>query len=287
MKESKWIILAILAIVWGSSFILIKKGLNGLDPIELGSVRIFSASAVMLLIKGKHAFTIPKHKWKYVLCSALFGIFFPAYLFAFAQSEIDSTISSILNALTPLLTLIIGVLFFRLTSQRRQYYGVFIGFSGCLLLILSGANLHPNQNYWYALLAIIACIFYAININWVKKFLSDLTPLQIAMGNFLFLFLLSSIMLLTTDFFSHINNSETQWAVFYTVILGICSTGLASLLFYKLIQISSPVFASSTTYLIPIIAFGWGILDNEELYYIQIVGALIILIGIYFSGRKK
>jgi|SRR5690554_305333 len=287
MKESKWIILAILAIVWGSSFILIKKGLNGLDPIELGSVRIFSASAVMLLIKGKHAFTIPKHKWKYVLCSALFGIFFPAYLFAFAQSEIDSTISSILNALTPLLTLIIGVLFFRLTSQRRQYFGVFIGFSGCLLLILSGANLHPNQNYWYALLAIIACIFYAININWVKKFLSDLTPLQIAMGNFLFLLLLSSIMLLTTDFFSHINNSETQWAVFYTVILGICSTGLASLLFYKLIQISSPVFASSTTYLIPIIAFGWGILDNEELYYIQIVGALIILIGIYFSGRKK
>src|SRR5690606_34042485 len=126
---------------------------------------------------------------KYVLCSALFGIFFPAYLFAFAQSEIDSTISSILNALTPLLTLIIGVLFFRLTSQRRQYFGVFIGFSGCLLLILSGANLHPNQKYWYALLAIIACIFYAININWVKKFLSDLTPLQIAMGNFLFLFL--------------------------------------------------------------------------------------------------
>src|SRR5690554_1408298 len=287
MKESKWIILAVLAIVWGSSFILIKKGLNGLNPIELGSVRMISASVVMLLLKGKHVASIPKNKYKYVVASTLFGIFFPAFLFAYAQTEIDSTISSIINATTPLFTLVIGALFFKLISQKRQFFGVIIGFIGCILLILTGANVHPEQNYWYALLAIVACIFYAININWVKKFLSDLTPLQIAMGNFLFLFLLSSIMLLTTDFFSHINNSETQWAVFYTVILGICSTGLASLLFYKLIQISSPVFASSTTYLIPIIAFGWGILDNEELYYIQMVGALIILIGIYFSGRKK
>lgn len=287
MKESKWIILAILAIVWGSSFILIKKGLNALDPIELGSVRLISASVVMLMIKGKHAFTIPKHKWKYVLCSALFGIFFPAYLFAYAQTQIDSTISSIINALTPLFTLIIGAVLFKIASQRRQYFGVTIGFMGCLLLIFSGASLHPNQNYWYALLAIIACIFYAININWVKKFLSDLTPMQIAMGNFFFLLFLASIMLSTTDFFSHINNTDTQWAVFYTTILGICSTGLASLLFYKLIQMSSPVFASSTTYLIPIIAFGWGVLDDERLHFIQISGAIIILIGIYFSSRKK
>lgn len=287
MKESKWIVLAILAIVWGSSFILIKKGLNGLDPIELGSVRMIAASVVMLLIKGKHVFSIPKHKWKYVLGSALFGIFFPAYLFAYAQTQIDSTISSIINALTPLLTLIVGVLLFKLVSQRRQYFGIFIGFSGCLLLILSGANLHPEQNYWYALLAIIACVLYAININWVKKFLSDLTPVQIAMGNFFFLLFLSSIVLSTTDLFSHIQSSQTQWAIFYTALLGICSTGLASLLFYRLIQTSSPVFASSTTYLIPIVAFGWGVLDGEKLHYIQILGAIIILVGIYFSAKKN
>lgn len=286
MKESKWLILSILAIVWGSSFILIKKGLNGLTPIELGSVRMISASVVMLLLKGKVIFTIPKSKWKYVVGSAFFGIFFPAYLFAYAQTEIDSTISSIINALTPLLTLVIGTFLFGLISQRRQFFGVFIGFLGCFLLILTGASVHPEQNYFYAILPILACIFYAININWVKKFLSDLTPTQIAMGNFSLLLLLSLLVLSTTNFFEHYTTSETQTAILYTSILGIFSTGLASLLFYRLIQISSPVFASSTTYLIPIIAFGWGLLDNENLHFIQIIGTFIVLIGVYFSSRK-
>lgn len=287
MKESKWVILAILTVVWGSSFILIKKGLNGLDPIELGSVRMLSASVVMLFLKGKQISTIPLRKWKYVACSALLGIFFPAYLFAYAQTEIDSTISSMINAITPLLTLIVGAVFFGLISARRQFFGVLIGFVGCALLILTGAAINTQQNYSYALLAVVACLCYAININWVKKFLSDLTPTQIAMGSFVWLFALSLMMLSTTDFFSHINNSETQKAVLYTSILGVFSTGIASLLFYKLIQISSPVFASSTTYLIPIVAFGWGILDNEGLHYLQILGALIILIGVHFSSRKE
>ncbi len=286
MKESKWLILGILALVWGSSFILIKKGLNGLDPIELGSVRMISASVVMLIIKGKNVFSIPKNKWKYVVCSALLGIFFPAFLFAYAQTEIDSTISSIINALTPLLTLIIGVILFGLISQRRQFFGVIIGFTGCALLIFTGASVHPEQNYFYAILAVIACVLYAININWVKKYLSDLTPVQIAMGNFAFLLIPATLILFSTNFFSHIQTSETQISVLYTAILGICSTGISSLLFYKLIQMSSPVFASSSTYLIPVVAFGWGLLDNESLHYMQFAGALIILIGVYFSSRK-
>ncbi len=287
MKESKWIILAVLAIVWGSSFILIKKGLNGLNPIELGSVRMISASVVMLLLKGKHVASIPKNKYKYVAASALFGIFFPAFLFAYAQTEIDSTISSIINATTPLFTLVIGALFFKLISQKRQFFGVFIGLVGCILLILTGSSIHPEQNYWYALLAVVACVLYAININWVKKFLSDLRPVQIAMGNFAFLLIPASLILFTTDFFSHISTPETQTAVLYTVILGICSTGLASLFFYRLILISSPVFASSTTYLIPLVAFGWGILDHESVHFAQVIGALVILVGVYFSGKKN
>lgn len=287
MKESKWIILAILATVWGSSFILIKKGLNGLAPIELGSIRMITASVFMLLLKGRHVFTIPANKYKYIICSALFGIFFPAFLFAYAQTQIDSTISSIINAVTPLFTLVIGALFFGLLSQKRQLFGVIIGLIGCILLILTGASVHPEQNYWYALLAILACIFYAININWVKKFLSDLTPIQIAIGNFAFLLIPCVAILFTTDFFNHIQTTTTQTSVIYTAILGLFSTGLASLLFYRLIQISSPVFASSTTYLIPIVAFFWGVLDSETVHLMQIVGAMIILVGVYFSSRKK
>src|SRR5690606_36686191 len=139
MKESKWLILAILTIVWGSSFILIKKGLNGLDPIELGSVRMISASVVMLLLKGKQVSTIPLRKWKYVACSASFGIFFPAYSFASSQTEIDSTVSPISNAITRLLTSIVRAVFFGLLLQRRLFFGLLIGFAGCSYLILPGA----------------------------------------------------------------------------------------------------------------------------------------------------
>ncbi len=287
MKESKWATLTVLALVWGSSFILIKKGLKGLDPIELGSVRMFAASVVMLLLKGRNVFTIPARSYKYVVGSALMGIFFPAFLFAYAQTQIDSTISSIINATTPLFTLLISSLLFGLFTERKQIIGVIIGFIGCSLLILSGATIHPDQNYAYALLAIIACVLYAMNINWVKRFMSDLTPIQIATGNFAFLLIVSTIMLCSTNIFSHLDNPETQWSIFYTAILGICSTGLASLLFYRLILISSPVFASSSTYLIPIVAFFWGLTDNESLHYVQLIGAAIILFGVYISGRKS
>src|SRR5690606_29051936 len=104
MKQSKWLILAVLAIVWGSSFILIKRGLLGLTPIQLGAVRVFVASVVMLCIGWKHIPSIPKTKWKFLFASSMYGIFFPAFLFAYAQTQIDSTISSILNATTPLFT---------------------------------------------------------------------------------------------------------------------------------------------------------------------------------------
>lgn len=287
MKENKWVIPTLLALVWGSSFILIKKGLTGLNPIELGSVRMIAASVVMLLLKGRNVLSIPKNKYKYIFGSAMFGIFFPAFLFAYAQTQIDSTISSIINAITPLLTLIIGALFFGILSQRRQYLGVLIGFIGCMILILTGASVHSDQNYWYAILPMIACIFYAININWVKKHLSSLTPIQIATGNFLILLVLALGILSTTDLFDRIGNPQTQMAIGYTTILGICSTGLASIYFYKLIQISSPVFASSSTYLIPVIAFMWGVLDGESLHWIQILGAVVILIGVYFSSVKS
>lgn len=286
MKQSKWLILAVLAIVWGSSFILIKRGLLGLTPIQLGAVRVFVASIVMLCIGWKHIPTIPKTKWKFLFASSMYGIFFPAFLFAYAQTQIDSTISSILNATTPLFTLFLSVLIFGISAQKRQYFGVIIGFIGSLMLILSGAIIHTEQNYWYALLAVLACVLYALNINWIKKFLSDLSPIQISMGSFTCLLPCSIIVLLNSNLGTTLHLESTQTAIIYTAILGICSTGLASLLFYRLIIMSSPVFASSTTYLIPVVAFMWGIFDHESIHISQLAGALVVLVGVYLSSRK-
>ena len=275
-----------LALIWGSSFILIKKGLVGLTPMQLGSLRIIFAAVFLLLIGFKSIAKIPHVKWKYIALTATLGTFIPAFLFAVAQTQIDSTVSSILNSLTPLNTLIFGVFAFGLTFRRPQVFGVVIGLIGTFLLIINGAMHHPEQNYYYAILIIIASVCYAINVNLIKKYLSDLSPLSITTGNFLVLLLPAFVVLFFSGFFEVIHVESVQYSLVFILILGVVGTGIANIIFFKTIQISSPVFATSVTYLIPVVAFGWGLFDNEMLTPIQFVGAFIILFGVYMSAKK-
>ena len=249
-KQIKWGYLLLLSLIWGSSFILIKKGLVGLTAFQLGSLRIIFAALFLLVIGFRSLVKIPHHQWKYIALTSLFGTFIPAYLFAIAQTQIDSSISSILNSLTPLNTLLIGVLFFRLDFRRNQIFGVLIGLVGSALLIWNGAVHHPNQNYYYAFLVLIASICYATNVNLIKKYLSDLPPLSITTGNFLVLLFPALAVLYSTDFFAMTYGEEVQESVLYILILGVLGTGIANIIFFKLIQISSPVFATSVTYLL-------------------------------------
>ncbi|TDE06454.1 DMT family transporter [Flavobacterium hiemivividum] len=286
-RQLKWIYLLGLSLVWGSSFILIKKGLLGLSAIQVGSLRIVFAGIFLLLIGFKSLFKIPREKWKFIAMTSVFGTFVPAFLFALAQTEIDSSVSSILNSLTPLNTLILGALVFGVSFERRQVWGVFIGLVGSLLLVFNGAMNHPDQNYYYALLIVIASICYAVNVNLIKKFLSDLSPLSITTGNFLVLLFPSLIILYLSGFSEAIHVEKVQNAVLFIMILGVVGTGIANILFFKLIQMSSPVFATSVTYLIPVVAFFWGLLDHEMLTPVQFFGAFIILIGVYLSAKKS
>ena len=285
-KQLKWVYLITLAFIWGSSFILIKKGLIGLTPMQLGSLRIIFAALFLLLIGFKSLAKIPHIKWKYIALTATLGTFIPAYLFAVAQTQIDSTVSSILNSLTPLNTLIFGVFAFGLSFKRPQVIGVIIGLIGTFLLIINGAFHHPEQNYYYAILVLIASVCYAINVNLIKKYLSDLSPLSITTGNFLVLLFPALMVLFFSDFFEVIAIENVQHSVLFILILGVLGTGVANIIFFKIIQISSPVFATSVTYLIPIVAFFWGLLDNEMLTPVQFLGAFIILFGVYLSAKK-
>ncbi|MDI6045226.1 DMT family transporter [Flavobacterium yafengii] len=285
-KQLKWVYLMVLALVWGSSFILIKKGLIGLTALQLGSLRILFAAVFLLLIGFKSLSKIPLHKWKFIALTSLFGTFIPAYLFAIAQTEIDSSVSSILNSLTPLNTLILGALVFGLQFKRNQIFGILIGLIGSALLILNGAIHHPEQNYYYAILVLIASICYAVNVNLIKKYLHDLSPLSITTGNFMVLFFPAFIILFFSGFFEVMHDVKVQESVLFIVILGVVGTGIANILFFKLIQMSSPVFATSVTYFIPVVAFCWGLLDNEMLTVVQFFGAFIVLIGVYLSAKK-
>ncbi|MDI5893798.1 DMT family transporter [Flavobacterium algoritolerans] len=285
-KQLKWVYLMVLALVWGSSFILIKKGLIGLTALQLGSLRIIFAAVFLVLIGFKSLSKIPAYKWKYIALTSMFGTFIPAYLFAIAQTEIDSSVSSILNSLTPLNTLILGALVFGLQFKRNQIFGILIGLIGSALLILNGAIHHPEQNYYYAILVLIASICYAVNVNLIKKYLHDLSPLSITTGNFMVLFFPAFIILFFSGFFEVVHDVKVQESVLFIMVLGVVGTGIANILFFKLIQMSSPVFATSVTYLIPVVAFCWGLLDNEMLTSVQFFGAFIILIGVYLSAKK-
>lgn len=285
-QQVKWLFLIILALTWGSSFILIKRGLLGLSPIQLGAARIVFSSLFLLFIGFQSIKDIRHYQWKYIALTSLFGTFIPAFLFAIAQTQISSAVSSILNSLTPLNTLILGALAFGLTFKRSQIFGVVIGFSGTLLLIIDGALSYPNQNYMYTVLVLIASFCYATNVNLIKKHLSDVKPLSITTGNFLVMLFPALAILLSTNIQEIIMAPATQEALLYIMILGVIGTGIANILFYKLIQISSPVFATSVTYLIPVVAVCWGMVDGEKLTAVQGIGALIILIGVYLSSKK-
>jgi drug/metabolite transporter (DMT)-like permease len=285
-RNLKWVFLIVLALIWGSSFILIKKGLIGLTAFQLGSVRIIFTAVFLLCIGFRTLPNIPLGKWKFITLTALFGTFIPAYLFSIAETEIDSSISAILNSLTPLNTLVLGMLVFGFTFKRSQVFGVIIGLAGSALLIFNGALNHPEQNYYYAFLVVIASGCYAMNVNLIKKYLSDLTPLTISTGNFAVMLFPALGILCCTDFFEVLHVQKVQHSVMFITILAVVGTGIANIIFFKLIQISSPVFATSVTYLIPVVAFFWGFLDNEMLTPVQLIGAFIILIGVYLSAKK-
>ncbi|MDT0559655.1 DMT family transporter [Ichthyenterobacterium sp. W332] len=285
----KWIYLVILSIIWGSSFILIKKSLIGLTPYQLGSLRIIITGLILLIFGYSSIKNIKKDKWFWIIISGFLGSFFPSFFFAIAETEIDSAIASILNSLVPLNTILLGLAVFKITSTRRQVIGVIIGFIGTAILIFRGAELNPNQNYWYATFVIVSTLMYATNVNIIKKHLQDVKPLTIAAGNFLPIIVPAFIILCYTDFFSEFNleNDDLKWSLGYVFILSLFGTAIAKVLFNKLVQISTPVFASSVTYLMPIIALLWGVLDGESFSWTQGLATVIILLGVYLANRKK
>ena len=178
---------------------------------------------------------------------------------------------------------------FGFAFNRTQFYGIIIGLVGTLILILKGADLNPDQNYWYALLIIIASFGYALNANMIKKYLNDLNALSIVTGNFLLLLIPAIIVLAFTDFFKtfDLKNEMLMRSLGYIAILSIVGTGIAKTIYNKLVQVSDPVFSSSVTYVIPLVAIFWGVLDGEKLSTLQIFGGVIILLGVYLVNKKR
>ncbi|WP_026754529.1 DMT family transporter [Sediminibacter sp. Hel_I_10] len=288
-QSKKWLYLVILALIWGSSFILIKKSLMGLSPFQLGALRTIITGLILFSVGARSLRTIERSRWKYVILSGFLGSFIPAFLFAIAETEIDSAVTSILNSLVPLNAILLGFAIFKIGFTKRQMAGVIIGFIGTSVLVFRGAEVNPEQNYLYAGFIIVSTVMYALNVNIIKRYLQDVKPLAIATGNYVGIILPAIFVLLYSDFFSSetFNHPDFEMSMLYVGILSLFGTAMAKVIFNTLVQISTPVFASSVTYLMPIVALSWGLLDGEDLGWLQLLASAIILFGVYLANRKK
>ena len=285
-----WGIFILLCLIWGSSFILMKGGMNVLSPYQVASLRILSAGFVLLPFTRK---AIKENSPKIIALMAITGVIgnlIPAFLFCIAESKIDSAIAGILNALTPFFTIILGVLFFKLKVSFIKYVGIIVGFIGMFLLIcLKGAYFEINASHlFYSFLILIATILYGLNLNIVGKYMKNVSSLQLVSVAFMFSMIPSFFILIYTDYFNNsLLTAEYLKSSFFSIILGVVGTSLASILFYKLVKRSDIIFASLVTYGIPFIAILWGIWYGENITFKQFLCLGIILFGVYLVNKKN
>ena len=286
-KNLKWIYLLILSFVWGSSYILIKESINWIKP---STGRKFKNHNINCLITCNRLFKPKIYTQRQMEMDFNYGLvsFIPPFLFAYAQTEIDSALAAILNSLTPLATLLIGVGFYRFKIDSKQISGVIIGLIGSVLLMYQGSVINPDQNLLYVFFIIFASVLYAVQVNLLKVHLQDVSAVAITVGNFIFIFPLAVVIFLMSDYKQiDINDKDVKVALFCLLILSIIGTVFAKILFNKFVQIASPVFASSVTYTLPIVALFWGLIDGEVFTLNQFFATVIILIGVYLANKKS
>lgn len=286
--HNPWVILVALSIIWGSSFILIKRGLISYDPLQVGFLRVsISAMAFLPLLFWRFS-RIRREHLPWLLVVGLTGSGIPAILFALAQTHISSTMAGILNSITPLFTLTLGILFFGSPLIWRKVVGVFIGLGGALLLLINSGDAAFSGEFQYGMLVVLATICYAISGNTVATKLKGLDPLAISSSAFVMVGIPTTLLLFSTDFVSVLQQDTQAWASLgFISILALVGTVLASVIFFHLIQRTNAVFGASIAYLIPIVAVGWGLLDNEPVGWMHLIGLCLILSGVYLSKNRK
>jgi len=295
MKELKnWFFLVLLACIWGSSFILIKRGLytpEGSElftSIQVGAMRIVIAALFMLPFSLRSIRKITTKKGGVFLIVGVFGNALPAFLFAIAQTEISSALAGMLNALVPLFSLLIAFFIFKVKVRYWQVIGLFMGLVAAIgLVYFSGNGISNSSNNWYALLAVGATLCYAISLNTIKQYLQEESAVNITGLALLLVSPVGIYLLATTGFYSTLTQTPGSLYGFGAIaLLAIVGTALALIIFNWLVQETNTIFASSVTYLIPLVAILWGMADGEQLHILQGVCALILLGGIFLINRK-
>ncbi|MCB9174140.1 MAG: DMT family transporter [Flavobacteriales bacterium] len=290
LSKPLWQIIALLllAFVWGSSFILMKRGLVAYSHNEVATLRMVIAFLCFLPFILSNIKKVDRKYWKHLVIVGLFGNGIPAFLFTKAETGLSSSLTGMLNSLVPLFTIILGVLIYKVPTNKLKFIGVFIGLCGAAMLIGGNGLDIENSKTSYSIYVIMATLCYAISVNSIKKYLQDVNSIVVSSFAFLFIGPPLLVYLFTTDFvYTTINNPVAPTALMFIVILSVFGTALSLIIFNMLVKQTSALFASTVTYLIPIFAIMWGIIDGEVINLIQILGIVVILIGIYFVNKFK
>ncbi len=275
----------LLAFIWGSSFILMKKGLHIFSYTQVADLRMSLAWLSLLPLVWSQLKKTPAHFWIPLAVVGLFGNGIPAFLFTKAQTQLDSSLTGILNALVPLFTLLIAVFVFKIKVKWYNILGILIGLTGAIWLVAGDGVVMENAHYaWFV---VVATICYAISLNTIKNYLGELNPIHITGLAFFFVGPPTLIHLFSTDFLEIMNTQEKAWnALGYIFILAVIGTSMAVAIFNKLVARTTAIFASSVTYLIPIFAIMWGVIDGEQIALQHILGTAIIFAGIYLVNKQ-
>ncbi|KPL15869.1 MAG: hypothetical protein AMS26_06485 [Bacteroides sp. SM23_62] len=284
-KAWQWAILLFLSLIWGTSFILMKKGLESYSHTQVAAFRIFFSFVFMLPVTIKNIKAIRKDNVQSLIIVGIIGFAIPAFLFTKAQTRIDSSLAGMLNSLTPLFTLIVGLLAYRSSARWMNVAGLFLGLMGAVGLMWNGdLNMLKGINV-FALLIVAATICYGINVNEIKFKLMQLTSLEITSLAFLFTGPVAGIYLLFTDFTPVSQTPDYVLNLFYIAILALFSSVIAVLIFNHLIKYTTTLFATSVTYIIPLFAIMWGIIDGESIRLMQLCWIAVILLGVYLVNK--
>jgi len=285
-KLQDWAFLILLSVIWGSSFIIMKKALIVFSSGQVGALRIFTAALSILPLVPYSLKRFEKKDTKTILIIALLGSGIPPFLFTIAQTQISSALTGLLNTLTPLFTFLLGLFFFGIAFKTKKLLGVLMGMMGGVFLIIFSAPSGDSSNNLFSLFVILATLCYAANANIIKTYAQNIPPLIINTIGFLFIGPLAGIFVFSTDFVDKMQTPGAWSALGYITILGVIGTSLANLLYFKLTQRTNALFASTVTYFIPLIAIFWGFLDGETIDWTYPVGLTFILAGVYLTSRK-
>ena len=283
-----WGLFFILTLIWGSSFVLMKEGLVKLSAYQVAAMRIFSAGLVLLPVAIRQFREISMEKAVTIVFSGTIGSFIPAFLFCIAEEHINSSLAGILNALSPLFAILVGVLFYQMKTNRQKIASVLVGFFGLCLLFVSKDGFKFDGDIGYSLLIVLATVGYGLNANLLARRLHDMPSLSIAAIAFSTLAIPAFFILLFTGYFqSSFTDTAFLRASFASILLGVMGTAAAQILFYMLLKRTNVLFSSMVTYTIPFVAILWGVAYGETITGLQIACLAIILSGVYLANRVK